>query len=131
MTAITYQISPQLSDEALNDLFASAWPEHRFRPFSRVHQHSLAYIAAFDGDKLTGYVNLAWDGGIHAFILDTTVRDTHQRLGIGRELVTRAAVVAKQNGIEWLHVDYEPHLEPFYQSCGFIPTKAGLINLSS
>jgi hypothetical protein len=26
-------------------------------------------------------------------------------------------------------VDYEPHLDPFYRACGFVPTLAGLICL--
>jgi hypothetical protein len=31
---------------------------------------------------------------------------------------------------EWLHVDFEDHLRPFYlASCGFRPTDAGLIAL--
>ena len=33
-------------------------------------------------------------------------------------------------GCEWLHVDFESDLEPFYfESCGFRPTPAGLIHL--
>ena len=38
---------------------------------------SLTYVAAYDtvggGEQLVGFVNVAWDGGIHAFLLDTTV----------------------------------------------------------
>lgn len=34
-------------------------------------------------------------------------------------------------GIEWVHVDYEPHLEGFYRkTCGFGPTPAGLLRLN-
>ncbi|KAB2862019.1 MAG: GNAT family N-acetyltransferase, partial [Anaerolineae bacterium] len=33
------------------------------------------------------------------------------------------------HGIEWIHVDYEPHLHEFYTQCGFTPTFAGLVNL--
>ena len=36
---------------------------------------------------------------------------------------------AKKRGIHWLHVDYEPQLEQFYQACGFRPTLAGLTDL--
>jgi lincosamide nucleotidyltransferase len=36
---------------------------------------------------------------------------------------------ALKRGVEWLHVDYEPHLADFYRACGFRPTKAGLIHL--
>jgi hypothetical protein len=39
----------------------------------------------------------------------------------------RAARQAKAAGCEWLHVDFEPHLDTFYfDACGFRPTDAGL-----
>ncbi len=68
-------------------------------------------------------------GGDHAFVLDTTVHPDYQHRGIGRLLVRRASEIAEENGVEWLHVDYEPHLEGFYARCGFRPTQAGLIRL--
>jgi len=43
-----------------------------------------------------------------------------------------AALHARASGCEWLHVDFEEHLTPFYfDACGFRPTRAGLIRLSS
>ncbi len=34
-------------------------------------------------------------------------------------------------GCEWLHVDYEPHLDSFYRdACGFQATEAGLLRVS-
>ena len=64
--------------------------------------------------------------------------DRHQGAGrppsadnaIGTELVRIATDHAKQAGCEWLHVDYEEHLERFYlDACGFRPTRAGVIRL--
>ena len=78
---------------------------------------------------LVGFANVAWDGGDHAFLLDPAVRSDFRRQGIGSELVRLARDLAKSNGAEWLHVDYEPHLEGFYSKCGFTRTSAGLINL--
>lgn len=126
---VTYRISPPLYNEELNALFAAAWPRHRTRDFRPVLMHSLAYVCAYQGDALIGFVNVAWDGGIHAFLLDTTVHPAQGRQGIGRRLVEIAAEEARERGIQWLHVDYEPHLEPFYRACGFEPTPAGLIRL--
>jgi GNAT superfamily N-acetyltransferase len=74
-------------------------------------------------------VNVAWDGGAHAFLLDTTVHPDHQRQGIATALVRRAVDLARERGAHWLHVDYEPHLDGFYRGCGFRPTAAGLIAL--
>lgn len=97
----------------------------------RVQQHSLGWVAARDlTGVLVGFVNLAWDGGNHAFLLDTKTRGTWQRRGVGTELVRRAASHAAAAGCEWLHVDFEPHLAPFYfDACGFRSTEAGLIHL--
>ena len=91
---------------------------------------SLVYICAHEGELLIGFVHVAWDGGLHAFILDPTVHPDYQRRGIGTALVQSAADVAKERGCEWLHVDFAADLLPFYQSCGFVPTEAaGIINL--
>ena len=129
MMNITYLISPAVDDAALNELFAAAWPGHTAGPFGPVLGRSLAYVCAYADAELAGFVNLAWDGGVHAFLLDTTVHPAWQRRGIGGELVRRAAEVARGRGMHWLHVDYEPHLEGFYRSCGFRPTLAGLMRL--
>lgn len=88
-------------------------------------------VGAYAGDTLIGFVNVAWDGGIHAFILDTSVDPQWRRQGIASRLVLIAAEIAGQRGIEWLHVDYEPHLGALYQACGFRPTEAGLIQLAA
>ena len=127
--AISYRVSPAIASSALNELFAAAWPAHVASDFAPVLSRSLAYVCAYQQERLIGFVNLAWDGGIHAFLLDTTVHPSFQRHGIGRALVVRAAQVARERKIEWLHVDYEPHLAAFYRSCGFQHTDAGLMRL--
>jgi GNAT superfamily N-acetyltransferase len=129
MQEIIYHINPYASNRAVNALFRASWPDHRWRDFQPVLRHSLAYVCAYQDERLIGFVNLAWDGGLHAFILDTTVHPDLRRRGIGTELVRRAAVVARQRGVEWLHVDFEPRLVDFYRRCGFRHTEAGLINL--
>jgi predicted N-acetyltransferase YhbS len=79
---------------------------------------------------LVGFTNVAWDGADHAFLLDPKVRPSHQRRGLGTELVRIAARRAKETGCEWLHVDFDDELTPFYlDACGFRPTSAGLLRL--
>jgi ribosomal protein S18 acetylase RimI-like enzyme len=75
-------------------------------------------------------VNVAWDGGDHAFLIDTKIRPDHQRRGIGTELVRIAVRHAKQAGCEWLEVDFDEPLASFYyHACGFAPTPAGILHL--
>jgi ribosomal protein S18 acetylase RimI-like enzyme len=100
---------------------------------SQLERHALSWVGAFDpaGD-LVGFVQVAWDGGEHAFLLDTAVDPAARGQGVGAALVRTAAGEAKAAGCDWLHVDYEPHLDHFYRDrCGFRPTQAGLINLDS
>jgi GNAT superfamily N-acetyltransferase len=127
---IEYRISPAVSSEALNELFATAWDGHVTKDFVAQLERSLFYICAFSGPRLIGFVKVISDAGVHAFLLDTTVHQAFRHQGIGRELVTRAVTESRTRGCDWLHVDYEPHLENFYQSCGFKPTLAGLVRLS-
>ena len=95
-----------------------------------IRPHSLGWVTARAGGRLVGFVNVAWDGGDHAFLLDTRTRGNHQREGIGSMVVAAAAAQARAAGCEWLHVDFRPELRSFYVSaCGFRPTDAGLIHL--
>ena len=96
----------------------------------QVERHSLGWVCARDADDLVGFVNVAWDGAVHAFILDTLVTERVRRRGVGTGLIARAVDDARAAGCEWLHVDFEDELGAFYfDACGFVPTKGGLIAL--
>ena len=97
----------------------------RSRPFS------LGWVTArLPAGDLVGFVNVAWDGGAHAFLIDTKVASKYQRHGIATELVAEAVRQARAADCEWIHVDFEDYLAPFYLgACGFQPTSAGLIKL--
>ncbi len=129
MNDASFSTNPSLTNDALNALFAAAWLEHTVRDFNPVLSRSLAVVGAYQQDRLIGFVNLAWDGGYHAFILDTTVHPEFRRRGIGRELIRRVVAAAQGHGVEWVHVDFEPHLQGFYDGCGFASTAAGLLRL--
>ncbi len=128
-TAITYEVCGVLADDELNALFAAAWAEHQHRDFAPVLERSTCWITARQERRLVGFVHVAWDGGQHGFVIDTTVHPGLQRQGIGARLVQSAVDHARSMGIAWLHVDSEPGLAPFYESCGFTPTTAGVMLL--
>jgi GNAT superfamily N-acetyltransferase len=99
------------------------WPE-------LVAGHSLGWVVARDDSRLVGFVNVIWDGLVHAWLQDTMVASSARGLGIGTRLVEVARDGARDAGCEWLHVDFEEHLASFYfDACGFTPTAAGLIAL--
>ena len=95
-----------------------------------VHSNSLGWVVAREGAELVGFVNVLWDGLVHAWLQDTMVAAKARGRGIGTRLVTWARDGAKGAGCEYLHVDFEDHLRPFYiGACGFVPTNAGLLLL--
>jgi ribosomal protein S18 acetylase RimI-like enzyme len=129
--AITYGWRDAISDDEMVDLVRSHGGTAAAGWWSRVRAHSLGWVGARDGDGLlVGFVNVAWDGGDHAFLLDPKVRADHQHRGIGTALVRMATDRARAAGCEWLHVDFRDELAPFYfDACGFTPTSAGSIRL--
>jgi GNAT superfamily N-acetyltransferase len=130
-TPVRYRVRGSVDDVALSALHDQAFGEPGpVQPWrERLGRHSLTWVGAYAGEVLVGFVNVTWDGGVHAFLLDTCVAPDRQRSGVGAELVRRAADSARDAGCAWLHVDFEPHLEPFYARCGFSPTAAGLLHL--
>ena len=122
-----------VTDEELFDLVVSHGGNPERGWWDRVRPYSLGWATARTREgALIGFVNVAWDGGDHAFLIDTKTRGTFQRRGIGTRLVALALEQAKAAGCEWLHVDFEPDLRTFYvDACGFRPTEAGLVDLKS
>ena len=124
-----------VDDAQLSALHAKAFagdPARTVPWAERLQRYALTWIGAFEAGRLIGFVQVCWDGGSHAFLLDTAVDPDRQRDGLGTALVEAATAEARAAGCEWLHVDFEPHLEHFYRDrCGFRPTPAGLISLGA
>jgi GNAT superfamily N-acetyltransferase len=132
---ISYEWRGQFTSAEANSLHAESF-EHRVLSDGewdwrgQVERHSLGWVCARDGAELVGFVNVAWDGVVHAFVLDTMVAAGARRHGVGTRLVEVAVERSRAAGCEWLHVDFEDHLRGFYlDACGFTPTNAGLIQL--
>ena len=99
---------------------------------AQLDRYSLGWVCARRGGRLVGFVNVAWDGDAHAFLLDTVVARSARRVGIGTGLVSVATEHVRAAGCEWLHVDFEEHLRGFYlETCRFTETPAGLIRLQA
>jgi len=130
---ITYEWRGDFENVAVNALHAEGFG-HRLADVDwhgQVRRHSLGWVCAQQDSDLVGFVNVAWDGGVHAFILDTVVAARARHGGVGTRLVAAAAGHARAAGCRWLHVDFEDDLAAFYvRSCGFTPTSAGLIALA-
>ncbi|WUT00969.1 GNAT family N-acetyltransferase [Streptomyces sp. NBC_00708] len=129
---ITYEWRGDIDNAALNELHAEGFghPAGDTDWRSRLHRHSLGWVCAREDGLLAGFVNVAWDGGVHAFVLDTVVAPGSRAKGVGAGLIAAAVEGSRAAGCAWLHVDFEEHVRPFYLgACGFKETAAGLIAL--
>lgn len=137
VVAVTYQWRGAFTNAEVNTLHGEAfetqvYDESEWDWLSQVHGHSLGWVVARDevDNSLLAFVNVPWDGLVHAWIQDTMVAGRARRLGIGKRVVGIALEEARRAGCEWMHVDFEDHLRSFYfDACGFKPTNAGLIAL--
>jgi GNAT superfamily N-acetyltransferase len=134
--AISYEWRGGFSNDEVNTLHAEAFEtrvfgESEWNWRELVSAHSLGWVVSRDGTALVGFVNVVWDGVVHAWIQDTMVAARARGQGVGTRLVAVAKAGARAAGCEWLHVDFDDHLRDFYfGACGFKPTNAGLIALS-
>lgn len=94
-------------------------------------RHSLGWVTArADDGRLVGFVNVVWDGLVHAWLQDVMVEPGAQRGGVGIGLVRCATQGSRAAGCEWLHADFDPEHTAFYiDACGFEPARAGLLRL--
>ena len=94
--------------------------------------HSMGWVTARmrDGGGLVGFVNVAWDGGDHAFLLDTKVASEHQRQGIGAALARPCRTACKGGRMRVAARRFRrPPRGVLLRRLRLRPTHAGLIHL--
>jgi len=123
------------SNQELNVLHAEAFETRVFTAAEcdsvrQTVKNSLGWVTARSDGQLVGFVNVPWDGAVHAWLQDTMVAVATRGNDVGSGVVAVAREHARAAGCEWLHVDFDDHLRSFYfDACGFRPTNAGLIAL--
>jgi len=89
----------EVTDDELVTLTKSHGGARQAGWWDRIRPHSLGWVTVRINDRtLIGFVNVAWDGGDHAFLIDTKVRPDQQRRGIGTELVASRHVTRRRQG---------------------------------
>lgn len=136
MAEIQYKWRGSFSNSEVNQLHAEAFDHRVYQDsewdwVSLCENNSLGWVTAREDDVLVGFVNVIGDGLVHAWIQDEMVAARARRKGIGVGLIDVARDSARDAGCEWLHVDFDDHLRPFYyDAAGFTPTNGGLIDLT-
>lgn len=133
---IVYEWRGSFSNKEIHLLHAQAFETRVFDEsewdwVAQTSKYSLGWVVARHKGHFVGFVNVLWDGFIHAFIEDVMVHSGHRRLGIGVGLVRTARDHTQSAGCEFLHVGFDDDLRPFYiDACGFEPVQGGLIELT-
>jgi GNAT superfamily N-acetyltransferase len=135
LVATVYEWRGAFTNPEINALHAEAFgtrvfDESEWNWVELVHRHSLGWVVAREDVELVGFVNVLWDGLVHAWLQDTMVALGARGRGVGTGVVALARDSARAAGCEYLHVDFEHHLRPFYfGACGFAPANAGVLSL--
>lgn len=123
------------SNSEVNGLHAEAFETRVFSDeewdwTALCERHSLGWVTARRSNtELVGFLNVPWDGIVHAWLQDVMVSATQRNRGIGVNIVHAARDAVRAAGCEHLHVDFDSELASFYiDGCGFTPSAAGLIS---
>jgi GNAT superfamily N-acetyltransferase len=133
--SVIYSWRGAFTSEEANALHAEAFGTRLFSAAewdwaALATRHSLGWVTARDGAALAGFVNVLWDGLVHAWLQDTMVAAAARHRGVGTGLVDCARREARAAGCDYLHVDFTDGLRDFYLgACGFRPVPAGLLEL--
>lgn len=133
---ITYTWREPFTNTEIHALHAEAFETRLFDAsewdwVAQTDRYSLGWVVARDQGRFVGFVNVLWDGLVHAFIEDVMVDGDRRNRGIGVGLVHGAKRGAIAAGCEFLHVGFDADLSAFYiDACGFVPTSGGLMELT-
>ena len=116
---ITYRSGNKLDLDAVIELYRESTLGDR-RPvddeerMKQMLRNGNLVVTAWDGDLLVGIARSVSDFSYATYLSDLAVRQSHQRQGIGRELIRRTQVLGGKATVILLSapgaVDYYPHI---------------------
>jgi predicted N-acetyltransferase YhbS len=118
---ITYLIGNDLDVDAVLELYRASTLGER-RPiedrerFAAILRNANLVITAWDGAQLVGIARAISDFGYVTYLSDLAVRVSHQRQGIGKELMRRTQAAAPEAMLLLLAA---PAAEEYYPRVGF------------
>lgn len=107
------------------ETWRGATDERRYLRAVRRHADAAVFVAV-DGDQVVGRLSVARDphpASAHVADLGLMVAASHRRRGIGRRLLDRAVIWARQSGVRKLELHVFPWNEPairLYETFGFV-----------
>jgi GNAT superfamily N-acetyltransferase len=121
---VRFQADASLTADEVNAAYAWVeWPQREAWRLEAVAR-SCTWFAARDPDgQLVGIARLMDDGGLHATLWDVIVRPSHQRRGIGHELVRLALDRCADRRL--VALVSTPAAVSFFSSLGFVAESHG------
>ncbi|MBU1049413.1 GNAT family N-acetyltransferase [Candidatus Bipolaricaulota bacterium] len=86
---------------------------------ARAIENSRYHVSAYDGGTLVGFGRIVSDGALHALVFDLIVHPSHQRRGIGSEILTQLLAFCRKEGIPDVQLFAAQGKAPFYERHGF------------
>ena len=96
--------------------------------FHKILNQSLTWVTAHQNDELIGWINVAWDGFVHAFLVDRTA--VNDELGaLRRELVKQAVEAIRRNHptVSKIHLDCREEEVAEFVPIGLQPLPGGIV----
>lgn len=130
--AITYRVGDWPVIDQLAALRKSVGWDSARRDYPTAFDRYATMVAAYTSeDRLVGWAAVVSDGVRHGFLVDVIVHASHQRRGIGRELVGRAVADGRAKGLRLFHADFAASNEAFYKACGFTIGRGGYLDFQA
>ncbi len=121
---ITYRLGNDLNLDQVIELYRASTLGER-RPvddhgrMERMLRHANLVVSAWEGDLMVGISRSFTDFAYVTYLSDLAVRDTHQRQGIGKELVR---ITQREGGPEaYIILLAAPKAVDYYPRIGFVP----------
>ena len=116
---ITYKTAQDFTPAQLQELFLSVeWSSgHYPEKLALATKNSGCVYSAWDGEELVGLINALDDGCMTAYIHYLLVKPSHQKMGVGRELI-RLMRERYDDYLRIVLIAYDKEV-PFYRNCGF------------
>ena len=116
---MTYECDEKVSVRDLADLRESVGWNRLENEYGNPVMTSFFHIAAYEGNRMVGYIDCVSNGVTDAYIQDLMVHPAYQGRGIGTELMNKMISHLKDKRIYMISVVYEENLKPFYERFGF------------
>lgn len=126
---IEYRVNERLDVEEARDLYRSCTLGAR-RPieddarFSPMLQNANLVVAAWDDELLVGIARTLTDWSYVSYVADLAVRASHQKRGIGTELLRRTRQAAPQTQLVLFAA---PQAVDYYERIGFMRHPSGWV----